>query len=131
MPPLVFNPSGILPVLGKRRSNKTRKCKALPENYPDQGPAKLDEAYGDLTRAAFATWIRLMVEPRENETLKKGRGKVARMLGYSQRRSNEVLLELSRKGYVSFIFNGSGKPTEVVIERRAMISSRGNFVRLV
>lgn len=112
-------------MLGKKRTRKSTKSKALPEAFPNEGPARLDEAYNTLTKAAFAAWIRMSAE---SEAL-VGRGHVARVLGYSPRRSNEVLRELARKGFVSFITQ-TGKPTQVVIERRALISRRSNFARL-
>lgn len=78
-----------------------RKSKALPGAFPNDGTATIDQAYDELTRSAFAVWIRLMTE--RPETLKMGKAKLAALLGYSPRRSDEVLTELARKGYISVI----------------------------
>lgn len=65
-----------------------------------------------------------------DDELKAGRHPLAATLGYSPRRSNDVLRELDRKGYISFIRNGAWRATEVVIERKAIIPARGRFIRI-
>jgi len=66
-----------------------------------------------------------------DDELASGRGKLAKLLKYSERRSNEVLRELHLKGYISFDTVGGGRPTRVIIERRALINARAHhFARL-
>jgi len=73
--------------------------------------------------------MRLIVATEEE--LASGRGQLAKVLNYSERRSNEVLRELSLKGYISFDTVGGGRPTRVIIERRALINARAHhFARL-
>lgn len=102
--------------------------RGTPDNFPGHGPAKISEAYAELTHHGFAVWMRLMVAT--DDELRAGRRKMARLLGYGDERSNGVLRELKRKGYISFIVNDPGLPTQIVIERRALITSKARFVRL-
>lgn len=104
-----------------------QRQKATPLTHPGVGPATIPAAYDELSQEAFAAWIRLMVAGEAE--LSAGRASFARMLGYKERRSNEVLRELHLKGYISFNVT-PGKHTRVVIDRRALISARANFVRL-
>jgi hypothetical protein len=105
------------------------KSKALPDRYPEDGPVSIPQAYSELSQEAFAVLLRLAVEPRD--VLRRGRGKIARLLSYSERRSNEVLRELHHKGYVQFITGIPGTPTEIVLQRRVLINQRiGHFARL-
>jgi len=110
--------------MGKKRA----RSKATASQYPNDGPATIPVAYSELTPPAFAVWLRLMVESRD--VLRIGRRKLAGLLDYSEKRSNVILRELYLKGYVSFVPNGPGRPTEIIIERRALISARDGFVRL-
>ena len=113
--------------LGKKRRKGDERFKATPEKFPDEGPVEISAAYDVLSRRAFAVWLRLAVASRED--LHGGRGHLAQLLGYSQRRCNEVLLELERNGYVSFVPNGPWQPTTVVIERTPGIRRGSRFVR--
>ncbi len=106
---------------------KPDKQKGTPAAFSGFGPVRINAAYKELSHPGFAVWLRLLVA--EDSELKAGRSEVACMLDKSRRSSNRVLLELSRKGYISFIHNGFGRPTEVVIERRVIIPNRG-FVRI-
>lgn len=108
---------------------EARRQKATPEQFPGNGPVEIAKAYVELTQEAFAVWIRLMV--MSEDELRSGRVGIARLLGYSERRSNEVLRQLEMAGYVSFQPNyGGGRLTRVNIMRRALISARTNFTRL-
>lgn len=113
-------------VLGKKGDGQKR-FKATAEHFPGEGPSSIADAYDALSRHAFAVWMRLAVA--SSLELKGGRTGMADVIGYSGRRANEVLLELERKGFVSFIVNGVYRPTEIVIERRPMICRGDRFVR--
>jgi len=92
-------------------------------------PATIKEAYYNLSQEGFAVWIRLHV--CNEQSLAEGRGKLARRLGYSEARSNEILRELSLAGYVVCIPGPRpATPTTVKILRRCKISGRNSFVRL-
>jgi len=112
--------------LGKRIDRKERK-RATSDLFPDEGPCPLAEAYDELTRAAFAIWIRMSVADRGE--LRMGRGKLARMLGYSRRQGDELLRELERKGFVAFIPHGPYRRTVVVIVRRPLLEHGHGFAR--
>jgi hypothetical protein len=101
-----------------------------PREYHGNEPISIQAAYALLSRRAFAVWIRLMAE--NPETLFAGRHRLAKLLGYSERRFSELLLELDRKGFVSLIRpERPGFVTKIVIARRAKINQRqGNWFRL-
>ncbi len=113
--------------LGKRTRKGDERYKAVPDQYPNEGPIDLSVGYDELPRAAFAVWVRLAVAT--DEDLRGGRRHVAGVLGYSQRRSNEVLLQLERRGYISFIPNGPWQPTTIVIERKPEVRRGCRVVR--
>ncbi len=112
--------------LGKRVDHKER-TKAVPATYPNEGPCGLAEAYEQLTRAAFAVWIRMSVAERSE--LRMGRGKLSRLLGYSRRQGDEVLRELERKGFVAFIPHGPWRRTIVVVVRKPLLERGHGFTR--
>lgn len=112
--------------LGKRIDRKERK-RATPEFYPDEGPCPLAQAYEELTRSAFAIWIRMSVAGKGE--LRMGRGKLSRMLGYSRRQGDELLRELERKGFVAFIPHGPYRRTVVVVVRRPLLEHGHGFAR--
>lgn len=88
----------------------------------------LAEAYDALSQEAFAVWMRLHVASDDEM---KHRGKIARMLGYSEARSNSILRELRLAGYVTFTPGPySGAPTTINLERRCKLGKRSRFVRL-
>jgi len=107
---------------------KPDKQKGTPAAFLGFGPARIELAYKDLTNAAFAVWMRLVVA--DESDLKSGRAHIASLLGRSQRTSDRWLHELRRKGYISFIRKGSFRPTEIIIERQPLISARGRFLRI-
>jgi hypothetical protein len=109
--------------LGRKVDRKERK-KALPEMFPGEGPCSLIEAYEELSRPAFAIWIRMAVA--EHDDLRAGRTKLTALLGYSRRQGNELLKELERKGFVTFLPGGRWRKTIVVIARRPLLAA-GNF----
>lgn len=108
-------------------ARRTLRDKATPSDYPLVGPVELERAYSELPTAAFAMWIRLMVEPVES--LYRGRLPLAKLLGYSKRQSDTVLRTLERFGYVTFISRGKGHKTQISIQRRCIIGHRDHFIR--
>ena len=113
-----------------RKIGMSRKSKALPGAFQHDGTATINQAYSELSRSAFAVWIRLMAEPPD--VLKLGKAHLAGLLGYGLRRTDEVLTELRRKGYIGVIRpEGVAAPLTIVIRRRALINARvGSFQRL-
>lgn len=112
--------------LGKKVDRKERQ-KAAPERYPDEGPCSLSAAYAQLSRPAFAIWIRMSVAERGD--LRVGRAKLSRMLGYSRRQGDELLRELERKGFVAFIPHGPYRRTVIVIVRKPLLEQGHGFTR--
>jgi len=91
-------------------------------------PALLAEAYSLLTPSAFAAWVRLMVEPGTRALV--SRRNVARLLGLSFRAANAILRELYLKGFVCFDKVPGRATTGVILERRAMLVGRDQFIKL-
>lgn len=84
------------------------------------------EAYDELTRNAFAIWIRMhTMTPNQ---LAMGRAKIAKVFGYSPDRNNVVMRELFHKGYIVFEPRGVGKPTTIHLTKRASIRGSAYFV---
>lgn len=84
------------------------------------------DAYEDLTRCAFAVWIRLHTfTPNQ---LGMGRAKLGRALGYSPDRSNVIIRELFHKGYIIPEPHGPGKSTTFHLTKRANIRGSAYFV---
>lgn len=91
---------------------------------------KLDAAYDDLTRQAFAVWVRMMVEP---ESALNGLGVegLARKFSYKQRAFFEVLRQLRDKGYIRIVSAARpGKPAAILIAKRPLLVGRDHFVKL-
>ena len=112
--------------LGKK-GKKGERIKALPDRFENEGPIELPEAYEKLSHVAFAVWIRLSVASRED--LHGGRQYIADMLGYSQRRSNEILLELERKGFIMFMPEGPWQKTSIAIMRKPLLRRGASFTK--
>lgn len=110
-----------------RRIDRKERSKALPERYPNEGPCALADAYQELTRAAFAIWIRIAVAERSE--LRVGRARLSRMLGYSRRQGDELLRELERKGFIALLPSGPWRRTVVVLMRRPLLEHGHSFTR--
>lgn len=92
-------------------------------------PISIEKGYEELSHSAFSVWIRLMMV--NDDKLKSGRLRMAKLLGYSDSRSDCVLRELKNKGYLRLIPGPrNGTPTVVEIRRRASISGRNRFLKL-
>jgi hypothetical protein len=89
----------------------------------------IEQAYLDLSSEGFAVWIRMMVaKPSE---LSAGRGAVAKLLNYSEGRSNAILRELKFKQYIDLVAGPKpGLPTVVKLTKRCKLVGRSNFLRL-
>lgn len=112
--------------IGKRPDGQER-FKASPDLYPDEGPCPIADAYGQLTRKAFAIWIRLSVA--EPDELRAGRARVSRLLGYSKRQGDEVLRELERCGFITFLPEGPWQRTTIVVVRKPLLQRGHGFAR--
>lgn len=112
--------------LGKKKKKRER-FKALPSVYVGEGPADIGDAYNELSRSAFAVWIKLSVV--SDEDLHGGRQHLSGLCGYSERRFNEVLLELERSGYITFLPNGPYQPTTISISRKPLLKQGDKFTR--
>lgn len=113
-------------VLGKKHKKGYRK-KALQNLYTEEGPIYIKDAYKILSTPAFSTWIRLSVASKKD--LAGGRQHIANILGYSYTRSNSILLELKRNGFVLPIPNGPWKKTQFIVVRKPLLGSGHGFVR--
>jgi len=112
--------------LGKKVDRKER-IKAVPSVYPNEGPCGLVEAYEQLSRPAFSVWIRLSVaDPHE---LRQGRARLSRFLGYSRRQGDELLRELERTGFITFLPHGPWRRTVIVIVRKPLLERGHGFAR--
>jgi hypothetical protein len=108
-----------------KKGTKRRRSRFHPSEYRG-GPVYTEEAYGELSRSAFAVWIRLMT--LTGDQLREGIGSVSRRLGYSPKGGRAVLSELELAGYVGFVNEGTRQ--HVVLLRKAMVELRGtSFIR--
>lgn len=113
--------------LGKSKRHRIHRHKASTAEFTNQGPVRLEQAYSELSRAAFGYWLRIL---GEDSALVDGRTALSKVTGYSIRRSNELLKELERKGYVGFFTKIGGDSASVVIHRRCILDGRSGFLRL-
>lgn len=113
-------------VLGKKQ-NKGERCKAIPETYTEEGPIDIIDAYQELSKSAFAVWIRLSVSSQEQ--LGSGRKNLSKILGYSYNRSNAVLYELEKKGFVVYLPGGPWKKTKFKVIRKPLLRRGHGFVK--
>lgn len=96
------------------------------ENYGKES-AGIDEAYRELTRQAFAVWVRLMTIPHEE--LEKGQTNLARILGFKFPQKIAPVKELARKGYIKTIKNGC-RPMKIVIIKRLVLKGDDHVIKL-
>lgn len=89
----------------------------------------LADAYQDLTREAFAVWVRMMVEP---ETVLEGTGinKLSKTFQYGRRSFWTILQQLRNKGYIRFATPAPGSPAAIHITKRPMLVGRDHFLKL-
>jgi len=95
---------------------------------PESEGFALDHAWRELTRDAFALWIRLMLEPKR--ALNAGCKSLARRLGMAHRTFMRHLKELRDKGYLRIVSTGARMPSVVIITRRAMLVGLSQFITL-
>lgn len=77
-------------------------------------------AYSELSRPAFAVWIRL-AGLRERE-LSHSRKRLASLLGYSEPRARAIFRELVRKGFLVIEpSRGPARPSRIFLVRRALV----------
>jgi len=94
----------------------------------DDDPATITEAFKELSKSAFAVWIRLMMVPEKQLV---NRIEMAKLLEYSPAQCNSILRELKQKGYLKMIRGSKvGDPTRFVIKRRAIIAGPNQFLSL-
>lgn len=91
--------------------------------------AKLDEAYQDLSREAFAVWLRMAVDPK-SVLEHSGVNNLAVRYRYKRRGFFDILRQLRNKGYVRFSTPPRGDPVSVYIVRRPMLVGVDHFVKL-
>jgi len=91
--------------------------------------AKLDDAYEELTRAAFAVWLRMSAD--STVVLQhSGVHNLAKRYGYARRGFFEVLRQLRNKGYVRYNTPPRGESISVTIARRPLLVGVDQFVKL-
>jgi len=110
-----------------KRPDGHERFKASPDMYPDEGPCPIADGYAQLSRKAFAVWIRLSVA--EPDELRAGRTNVSALLGYSKRQGDEVLRELERNGFIAFLPDGPWKRTTIVVARKPLLQRGHGFAR--
>jgi hypothetical protein len=114
-------------VLGRAREKRTKE-KATVTEYPHLGHVTVDQAHRELSPSAFVFWLRIM---GETEALKKGRRAACRLTRYSLRRAEELLLELARKRYITFVPLRVGSQRDaIVIQRRLVVGAGSGVIRL-
>lgn len=104
------------------------RIKYWTKNQNSGKPATILEASEDLSVYAFKAWIRLMLVLNPDEVL--GIRKIQVAIGYSRKRTFEILHELRRKGYIEWKAEKKGVAIQLVVLRRAMLVGRDNFIKL-
>jgi len=99
----------------------------LLEDFGGESVGIID-AYAELTRPAFAVWIRLMAMTPEQLTL--GRDFLAKQLGYSEPGASQVLKELSRKAYLKVDSGGPFLPTQFILIKRLILKGDDHVITL-
>ena len=92
-------------------------------------PATIEEAFKELSRRAFAVWIRMMVTPPDKL---RGLARMSKMLGCSSRNLRTVLTELRFKNFIELVRLKEGRRgfLEVKLTRRAMLVGADHFIKL-
>jgi hypothetical protein len=103
-----------------------QRKKATREDYPGEGPVEIADAYRELSRPAFAFWVRLQVA--ESKELVGGRKKLAKKLKISVRRMRRWTIELESKGYITSA-RYRPAPEKFLIKRRGIIRAKHEFQR--
>lgn len=88
----------------------------------------IDFAYIDLTRPAFAVWIRLMTLTTDQH--QRGRDYLSKQLGYSEPRASQIFKELCRKGYIKMDAIGPFIPTRLVLIKRLILKGEDHIIKL-
>lgn len=91
--------------------------------------ARIDEAYCDLTREAFAVWVRMSVDSKK-VLEHSGVATLAERYRYKRRGFFDILRQLRNKGYVRFNTPPRGEIVSVFIERRPLLVGADHFVKL-
>ena len=92
------------------------------------GRVDLRVAWQELRPSEFALWIRLCAE--HPETLARTtKTSLAELLGYSNRRLNELLVELEHVGYVHrYTITERGRSGRVILAKMAMVYRGSGFL---
>ena len=90
---------------------------------------RLDEAYDDLTREAYAVWIRLQIVP-DHELRRFGLIHLAEKFRYRQRQFGTVMRQLRNKGYVRYQAGLPGVPANIQITKRPLLVGFDRFIKL-
>lgn len=87
---------------------------------------EIAEAYRELSRPAFAFWIRLQVA--ESKELVGGRKKLAKIMRISVRRMRRWTEELTKKGYIA---SARSRPAseKFLVQRRGIVRAKHEFQR--
>lgn len=85
-------------------------------------------AYAELSRAAFAVWIRLMI--MTDDELSRGREHLSRELGYSEPGASLVLKELIRKGYIRMQSDGPFQPSKLILDKSLLLKGDDRIIKL-
>jgi transposase len=86
------------------------------------------EAYDQLSRTAFALWIRLAVHPaHELETL--GMYKLAKKFGYSRRTFYDQIQILRNSGYLRYV-SQHGRVAKIRLTKKPLLIGVDQFIKL-
>lgn len=86
------------------------------------------DAYNELSRTAFALWIRMCVHPT-HELEKLGMYKLAKKFGYTRRTFYEQVQVLRNAGYVRYATT-HGRAAQIRIAKRPMLIGVDQFIKL-
>lgn len=97
--------------------------------YEETDHPTIEQAYDELSREAFAVWMRLMI--MSNKDLQRGKKYLSKLCNYSLNRFYAIMKELYNKTYVSYVKTSRlGSAHIVVLKKRALIEGENSFIVL-
>lgn len=93
-----------------------------------ENAVSIERAWSDLTKVAFATWIRM--HALDGKQLGVGRKAMAKLLRVSKSQMDKDIQTLERAGYIKTHPIGGGRPTRIELVRRCALAGRDHFIKL-
>lgn len=100
------------------------------EKSQDVAVARLDVAYDNLSRQAFAVWLRMAVEPQKS-LASDGIAALAKRFRYQRRSFAKVLQQLRNAGFIRYTTPAEvGERASIQIVKKPVLVGTNQFVKL-